>query len=75
MVKDEASPRRIRNYLNRFFQWWVNTSETWEYTELIQRFLACCWDATTAAYAAGLLLKHIRKSRSPGNDDELFAVG
>lgn len=65
MVIDEVSPRKIRNYLHRWVTWWVNASETWQYNELLQRFLDQCWDEKIAAYAASLLIcQTIKKSRT-----------
>ena len=61
MVIDGASPRQIRNYLHRWVTWWVNASETWQYSELINGFIALCWDASVAVYAADLLQRHLIK--------------
>lgn len=55
MVLDGASLQQIRNYLNRWVTWWVNTSETWQYSELLEQFISLCWDASLAAHAANLL--------------------
>ena len=38
--------------------WWVNTSETWLYHEILQWFVDACWDVNLAAVAAGLLVHH-----------------
>jgi hypothetical protein len=61
MVIDEVSPRRIRNYLQRWVAWWVNASNTWEYQELLQWFLDVCWQKSVAAYAASLCQLHLNK--------------
>jgi hypothetical protein len=58
MVKDEVSLPRITNYLHRWGTWWVRTSESWDYQELLRWFINACWDRSPAAgFAAGLLLK------------------
>lgn len=64
MVIDEVSPRRIRNYLHRWVTWWVNATRTWNYNELIQWFCTACFDITPATYAAGLILRDLRKSHN-----------
>jgi RNA-directed DNA polymerase len=51
-VIDEVSPRRIRSYLHRWVAWWQNTSNTWQYQELLQQFIDVCWNKHVAAYAA-----------------------
>jgi hypothetical protein len=63
MVFDGMSAQRIKNYLDRWVLWWVNASEIWTYEEIIKWFLAVCWDATTAAYAAALSVHHVTRSR------------
>lgn len=62
MVIDGTSTRRIRNYLDRFVVWWVHTSGTWTYQELLEWFLDVCWQQEIAAYAAGLSQLHLNKS-------------
>ena len=58
MVIDGVSPRRISGYLHRWSTWWVRTSESWEYEELLGWFLNACWAENPAAvFAAGLLYK------------------
>lgn len=64
MVTDGASPRHIRKYLARSIQWWNETVDDWSKARLIQWFCRACFDVTPAAYAAGLLLRQIRKSRT-----------
>ena len=54
MVIDEVSPRRIRRYLHHWTTWWVRTTKTWQYQELLEWFLQVCWDFKPATYAAGL---------------------
>ena len=58
MVIDGTSILRIRNYLNRWVMWWVNTSEAWLYHEILQWFVDACWDVNPATVVAGLLVHH-----------------
>jgi len=74
MVNDGLSARQIKLYLHRFVLWWVNTTRTWNYEELIQWFCDACFDVTHAAFAAGLLFRRIRESCSPTAYD-LQSVG
>ena len=46
MVIDGVSPHRIRSYLHRWAMWWVRTTQSWQYQELIEWFLNVCWDFT-----------------------------
>ena len=55
MVIDGLSARRIRSYLHRWAMWWVRTTESWQYHELLEWFLNVCWDSNPAVYAAALL--------------------
>ena len=64
MVFDGMSTQFIRNYLHRWALWWVNTTESWTYEELMRWFCAVCWEKTAAAYAAGLLGRHLTQSRT-----------
>jgi hypothetical protein len=64
MVIDEVSPRRIRNYLHRWITWWVTTSETWQYQELLQWFMDVCWQKRVTPYAAALSQLHFIKSHT-----------
>jgi hypothetical protein len=57
MVIDKASPFRIRNYLQLWCAWWARTSDTWQYQEIITRFIDACYDIRIAASAEGLLQK------------------
>lgn len=54
MVIDGFSAYRIRNYLHRWTMWWTNTSNTWEYQELLQHFINASWDGQATAYATAL---------------------
>ncbi len=56
MVEDGVSPRKIKDYLQRWVMWWVRTTENWHYHELLEWFLNVCWDFEPTAYAAGLLI-------------------
>jgi hypothetical protein len=58
---DGVSPQRIRNYLHRWTAWWVSTVPGWQYQELLEWFLLCCWDFNPAAFAAGLLHHAIKE--------------
>ncbi len=64
MVIDGTSSRRIRHYLHRWVAWWVNTSETWQYQELLQWFIDVCWPVHVFDYATGLYQLHINKLRT-----------
>ncbi len=59
MVTDGVSPQKIRRYLHLWASWWVRTTESWQYQELLEWFLNVCWDFDPAAYAAGLLHRAI----------------
>ena len=74
MVVDGISFRKIRRYLHRYVLWWVNTA-TWNYDYLIKQFIATCWDFIPAAYAAGLLNRHIKKSGNLVSSDDLLHPG
>ena len=52
--------------------WWVRTSDSWQYMELLEWFLNVCWDRNPAAHAAGLLHRAINQARQ---DHALTAVG
>jgi hypothetical protein len=60
MVIDGTSSRRIRNYLHRWVMWWTTTSTTWQYQELLQRFIDVCWDSTAATYATAQACHHLK---------------
>ena len=62
MVIDGLSARRIRIYLHCWALWWVRTSQSWQYQELLKWFLEVCWDIGPAAYAAGLLQQAIKRA-------------
>lgn len=62
MVNSGLSAHRIRSYLHRWVLWWVRTSNSWSYQELLEWFLHVCWDVTPAAYAAGLLQQAVKDS-------------
>lgn len=69
MVFDGLSAQRIRNYLHRWVAWWVMTSETWQYQELLRWFIDVCWHVPTAHYAAGLYQLYFKRSHR-----KLFSV-
>ena len=54
MVADQVSPVKIRCYFSRWLQWWVTTSNTWQYHELLQAFMNVCWHESVSAYAIAL---------------------
>jgi hypothetical protein len=62
MVEDGFSTPKIRIYLRLWALWWVRSSETWNYEDLLESFIEVCWDLKIAALAIGLLQKHINKS-------------
>lgn len=64
MVIDGLSAKRIKRYLHDWLCWWVKTSDTWQYHELIKWFVETCWDINPAAFAAGLLQRHFMKSHT-----------
>ena len=61
MVESGVSPPRIKSYLHRWCTWWVRTSESWQYHELLIAFLKVCWASAPAAYAAALLSQALKK--------------
>lgn len=61
MVESGVSPPRIKSYLYRWCTWWVRTSGSWEYHELLEAFLKVCWTSAPAVYAAALLSQALRK--------------
>ncbi len=69
---DGTSSQRIKSYLHRWAMWWVRTSNSWQYMELLEWFLNECWDPNPAAYAAGLLNSAINQARQ---DHALTALG
>ena len=63
MVHDGFSIQSIRRYLHRFVLWWVNTSDTWTYEELLILYQETCWDKRLATFALDLLKQHaVKKS-------------
>jgi hypothetical protein len=68
MVNDGVSLLKTRNYLHRFVRWWAQTSDVWQYEELLRWFFDACWELPPAAIAAGLLQKAtLRRTDSSGN--------
>ena len=68
MVIDGFSIRRIRNYLHRWVMWWTTTSTTWQYQELLQRFIDVCWHEQATAYAVALSSHHLKELHSESVD-------
>jgi hypothetical protein len=68
MVATGLSARKISSYLHRWSLWWMGTSESWTYQELLGWFFNACWESNPAAgIAAGLLYK----AKSPCPDEQL----
>jgi hypothetical protein len=65
MVTIGISTKRIRRYLHHFLLWWANTTNIWNYEELIAWFCEASFDICPAVLAAGLLLQRVRASHSP----------
>jgi hypothetical protein len=74
MVIDGTSARRTRNYLHRWIAWWVGTSKTWCYQELLQWFIDVCWHKQTADYAAALCQLHLKTLRTTETDSSAWAA-
>jgi len=74
MVIDGLSARRTRNYLHRWIAWWVGTSKTWVYQELLQCFMDVCWHKQTADYAVGLYQLHLKTLCTTGTDSSARAA-
>ncbi len=58
---DEDDLHRCLDYIH-YSTWWVRTSESWLYQDLLLWFLSVCWDEHAAAYATGLLHRHVTQS-------------
>ena len=58
MVITGFSARQIKRYLHQWIRWWVRTSESWRYQDVILWFLQVCRDTTVANYATDLLQQH-----------------
>jgi hypothetical protein len=54
MVNDGFSTRRIKSYLSRWCSWWVRSSQSWQYQELLGWFLHVCRDLKVAQIAIAL---------------------
>ena len=55
MVSSGVSLQRIKSYLARWCDWWVQTAECWTRHELLASFLDVCWDKSAYAIAAAFL--------------------
>lgn len=55
MVNDGFSTRRIKSYLSRWCSWWVRSSQSWQYQELLGWFLQVCRDFKVVKIAITLL--------------------
>ncbi len=65
MVTIGLSANFIRRYLHKFLLWWVATSESWTYQELVIWFVEACWDIRPVAHAAGVLKRYINALDMP----------
>jgi len=62
MVVDGFSAQQIRDYLQRFLLWWVNTSsQAWSIYDVLDWFVMSCWHPETAAWGGSLLQLLISK--------------
>ena len=52
MVSSGVSLQRIKSYLSRWCDWWVQTAECWTRYKLLTAFLDTCWDKSVYAIAA-----------------------
>jgi len=43
-----------------FLLWWVNTTDSWTYQELVVWFVKVCRDICPAAHAAGVLKRYFK---------------
>ena len=50
----EEGEQRIRSYLSRWCDWWVQTTECWTRHQLLGDFLEANWDKSAYAIAAAL---------------------
>ena len=73
MVIDGISARRIRSYLNRWCTWWVKSSQSWQYEEIMKWFIQVCRDSAAMNIAATLLeqaaIKRSYSATSPAGLD------
>src|SRR3989338_1869780 len=65
MVADGVSRPKIKNYLVRWLLWWLRTSSIWNYQELVDRYIASCWDPAAANMAAGFFQQEATRLRTP----------
>jgi len=55
MVNDGVSLHRIKSYLRRWCSWWVRSSQSWQYQELLGWFLHVCRDSKVVQITIALL--------------------
>ena len=55
MVNDGFSTQRIKRYLSRWCSWWVRSSQSWQYQELLGWFIHACRDVKVVQIATALL--------------------
>lgn len=70
MVIDGLSARKIRNYFARWLRWWVRTSTTWDFKELVEQFISQCWQEVPAAIAADVLRNYITELNTRACSDD-----
>ena len=55
MVNDGVSLHRIKSYLRRWCSWWVRSSQSWQYQELLGWILHVCRDSKVVQITIALL--------------------
>jgi hypothetical protein len=59
MVAAGFLPKKIMAYLKNWALWWVKaTAKTWDYQELLSKFIESCWQPSLAIFAKELLTQH-----------------
>lgn len=64
MVINGISARRIRSYLSRWCSWWVKSSQSWQYKEVMEWFIQSCREAAAKDIATAILRETIKPSDS-----------
>ena len=75
MVADGVSRQRIKNYLSSWVNWWVRTSETWSYLELLNWYREACHDERGSSLAAGLIYSYKLKVEAQKPAEAAIAAG
>lgn len=55
MVAAGVSHQKIRTYLCLWASWWHTAAPTWKKAQLLEAFLALCWDKRLVHYVQGVL--------------------